>query len=122
MTGADRVVVAALILILAGCSSDDPVAEPPLPSSPPASTTTTPTPTPAPAPSPAPAPEPGTVPPPWLGTPPLPLRPDGYGQAQPTPPELDPRAFTLPDTLPPLPGHGFASRVEPVPADVLARS
>ena len=39
-----------------------------------------------------------------------------------TPPELDPRRFTLPDTLAPLPGDGFASVVETVPADVLARS
>ncbi len=62
------------------------------------------------------------MPPPWLGTRPLPLRPDGYGQAQPTPPELDPRRFTLPDRLEPLPGPGFASRVEAVPAGVLARS
>ena len=62
------------------------------------------------------------MPPPWLGTRPLPLRPDGYGQAQPTPPELDPRRFTLPDTLAPLPGDGFASVVEQVPAEVLARS
>ena len=69
-----------------------------------------------------PTPAPGTVPPPWLGTRPLPLRPDGYGQAQPTPPELDPRRFTLPDTLAPLPGDGFASVVEKVPAEVLARS
>jgi hypothetical protein len=67
-------------------------------------------------------PERGTVAPDWLGTRPLPLRPDGYGEAQPTPPELDPRRFTLPDTLPPLPGEGFASTVDDVPADVLARS
>ncbi|WP_084152202.1 M15 family metallopeptidase [Nocardioides halotolerans] len=116
-------------LALTGCSPDGPVAEPPLPSSPPTSPappapsrpTGTPTPTSEPS-SESPAPEPGTVPPPWLGTRPLPLRPDGFGQAQPTPPELDPRRFTLPDTVAPLPGDGFASRVEPVPADVLARS
>ncbi len=62
------------------------------------------------------------MPPPWLGTRPLPLRPDGYGEAQPTPPELDPRRFTLPDTIAPLPGDGFAAVVETVPAEVLARS
>ena len=62
------------------------------------------------------------MPPPWLGTRPLPLRPDGYGQSQPTPPELDPRRFTLPDTLAPLPGDGFASVIEKVPPEVLARS
>jgi D-alanyl-D-alanine carboxypeptidase len=62
------------------------------------------------------------VPPPWLGTRPLPLRPDGYGQVQPTPPELDPRRFTLPDTVAPLPGDGFSAVVERVPDQVLARS
>jgi hypothetical protein len=77
---------------------------------------------PAPAPTPPPTPEPGTVPPTWLGTRPLPLRPDGYGLVRPTPRELDPRRFTLPDAVPPLPGDGFASVVQDVPADVLARS
>jgi D-alanyl-D-alanine carboxypeptidase len=119
MTGASSV-AAVLLLMLAGCSSDDPVAEPPLPSSPPVSGM--PSPTPSPPPSGTATPEPGTVPPPWLGTRPLPLRPDGYGRARPTPPELDPRRFTLPDTLPPLPGAGFASAIEQVPAEVLARS
>jgi hypothetical protein len=66
---------------------------------------------------------PGTVPPPWLGTRPLPLTADGFGKAQPTPPELRERRFTLPDTVPSLPGTGFASRVTtPAPPDVLARS
>jgi hypothetical protein len=113
-----------LVLALAGCSSDDPpVAEPPLPPSPTFSETS-----PSPAPtsqsptSETPTPEPGTVPPPWLGTRPLPLRPDGFGQAQPTPPELDPRRFTLPDAIAPLPGDGFAAVRENVPAEVLARS
>jgi hypothetical protein len=62
------------------------------------------------------------VPPPWLGTRPLRLRPDGFGRARPTPPELDPRRFTLPDTVESLPGDGFASAIDQVPADVLARS
>ncbi len=114
-----------LALALAGCSSQGPVAEPPLPSSPPVSATPTPTPEPTPTPPPTsgpPTPAPGSVPPPWLGTRPLPLRPDGYGQAPPTPPALDPRRFTLPDPVASLPGDGFASEIEPVPADVLARS
>jgi hypothetical protein len=41
---------------------------------------------------------------------------------RPTPKELDPRRFTLPDTVPQLRGDGFRSVVEPVPAHVLARS
>jgi hypothetical protein len=64
----------------------------------------------------------GPVPPAWLGTRPLPLRPDGYGQVGPTPPELDPRRFTLPDSVAMLPGDGFAAAVGTVPAEVLARS
>ncbi len=128
MTG-PRAAALLLLVTLAGCSSESPVAEPPVPSSPPPAatapaTTATATPSAAPA-SPTsepPVPEPGSVPPPWLGTRPLPLRPDGYGRPRPTPPELDPRRFTLPDRLAPLPGDGFASRVEAVPADVLARS
>lgn len=121
MTGA-RAASALLLLALTGCSSDAPVAEPPLPPSPPVSTTPPITPSPTPTATAAPTPEPGTVPPAWLGTRPLPLRPDGYGQVRPTPPELDPRRFTLPDQLPALPGDGFASAVQPVPAEVLARS
>jgi hypothetical protein len=122
MTGSRWVLAAALALALTGCSSDDPpVAEPPLPPSPTFSTPLTPLTPPAPTSEP-PTPAPGTVPPAWLGTRPLPLRPDGYGQAQPTPRELDPRRFTLPDTLPPLPGNGFASVIDKVPAEVLARS
>jgi hypothetical protein len=108
-----RVLVA--LLLLSACSAPAPEAEP------------TPTPTPVgtpstPTPEPEPEPEPGTYPPAWLGTRPLPLRPDGFGEVRPTPPELRNRRFTLPDTLDPLPGDGFASRVEPVPPDVLARS
>ncbi len=127
MTGSSWAGAAALILALTACTADDPpVAEPPLPPSPTFSTTpTTPAPTsepPTPPPPPPSTPAPGTVPPPWLGTRPLPLRPDGYGQSQPTPPELDPRRFTLPDTLAPLPGDAFASVIEKVPPEVLARS
>lgn len=61
-------------------------------------------------------------PPSWLGTRPLPLRPDGYGEIQPTPAELRDRRFTLPDTLPAPASGGFEASVEPVPTEVLARS
>ncbi|MDQ3788413.1 MAG: M15 family metallopeptidase [Actinomycetota bacterium] len=77
--------------------------------SPPATTTTTTTTAP-------PSPE-------WrVGARPLPLRPDGYGQVLPTPPELVNRDLPTVDRLPP-PGDGrYHSSVAPVPADVLARS
>jgi hypothetical protein len=124
MTGSRQLAAALLLLALTGCDRGDRVAEPSLPSSPPA-TATVPTPSAAAA-SPATAsplpPERGTVPPDWLGNRPLPLRADGYGQLQPTPPELDPRRFTLPDTVAPLPGDGFAAVVGSVPAEVLSRS
>lgn len=69
-----------------------------------------------------PAPRPGQTPPPWLGTRVLPHEPGGFGEVQPTPPELRRRAFTLPDRLAMLPGRGFRSRVTRVPQEVLARS
>ncbi|WP_310961871.1 M15 family metallopeptidase [Nocardioides terrisoli] len=65
---------------------------------------------------------PGTVPPSWLGTRVLPHQPGGFGRIEPTPKVLRDRRFTLPDTVPMLPGHGFASRIERAPARVLARS
>ncbi|MFL6090952.1 MAG: M15 family metallopeptidase [Aeromicrobium sp.] len=104
-----RIVLA--LAVVSGCSS-------------PPSATVQPqaSPTPTPAPTPQPTAEPGTVPPAWLGTRPLPLAANGLGQIQPTPPELVNRRFTLRDTLDALPGDGYASRIDPVPPDVLARS
>ncbi len=58
----------------------------------------------------------------WLGTRPLPLRPDGHGVAQPTPPELEDRRLATVDQLGPPGGDEFEWSIEPVPADVLARS
>ena len=73
--------------------------------------------------TPEPTPAPGTVPPAWLGTRVLPRTPDGFGVIRPTPKELRDRRFTLPDTVRPLPGTGFASRIRtPAPAAVIARS
>jgi hypothetical protein len=44
------------------------------------------------------------------------------GEIRPTPIELRNRRFTLPDQLAALPGGGFASRIDPVPTAVIARS
>ena len=64
-------------------------------------------------------PAPGTVPPAWLGTRVLPEGATGLT----TPPALRQRRFTLPDSLPMLPGTGFRSKVvDPAPAEVIARS
>jgi hypothetical protein len=58
-----------------------------------------------------------------LGTRPLPVVANGFGEIRPTPTELNPREFTLPETVEPLPGTGFASKVvSPAPAEVIARS
>lgn len=58
----------------------------------------------------------------WLGTRLLPLRPDEFGEVQPTPSELVDRAFETPDLRPPPAGDEFESSIQPVPPDVLARS
>ena len=62
------------------------------------------------------------APPAWLGQRPLPVRPDGFGEIQPTPDELVNRAFQIESALPPPSGDAFESTDETVPADVAARS
>jgi len=109
--------IALLLVLVAGCGSATQVGEPPVahgsvgPRHAHASARH----------SHAPA-APGTRPPAWLGRRPLPEAADGYGVVRPTPRALRDRRWTLPDTLPELPGTGFASRVETAPARVIARS
>jgi hypothetical protein len=123
---------AVTLALAAGCSStsgpESPAAAadattarapapPPVPTSP-TTTTTTASPTTVPTtttPSPFARPD-------WLGTRPLPLRPDEHGEVQPTPPELVDRRLETPDVLPPPAGGDFAFSAGPVPPDVLARS
>ena len=57
-----------------------------------------------------------------VGAHPLPLRKDGFGEVQATPPELVNRALPTHDFLPPPAGNAYASTISAVPADVLARS
>lgn len=65
----------------------------------------------------------GSVPPAWLGTRPLPRTSTGFGQVRATPRALRERQWTLPDTVPMLPGRGFASEVvSPAPREVIQRS
>lgn len=52
----------------------------------------------------------------------LPRRPDGYGEIQPTPPELRDRRLPTVDFLPPPTGDDFTTSVAPVPPDVRDRS
>jgi len=58
----------------------------------------------------------------WLGTRLLPLRPDEFGEVQPTPPELVDRQLETLDLLPPSAGTEFEWTINPIPLDVLARS
>lgn len=59
----------------------------------------------------------------WLGTRPLPLTEDGFGQILPTPPELVDRRLPPPaEVLPPPPDDAFAATVAAVPPEVAARS
>jgi hypothetical protein len=113
----------AAVAVLAGCggATSAPAADPATPAaSPSPSATST---APEPAPETAPEPKPGTVPPPWLGTRELPTQANGFGEVRRTPPALRERRFTLPDTVAPLPGPGFASDVvSPAPRRVIERS
>ena len=52
----------------------------------------------------------------------MPLRPDEFGEVQPTPPELIDRALETPDIRPPPSGDEFEWTIQEVPPDVLARS
>lgn len=63
-----------------------------------------------------------TAAPPWLGTRPLPVGPDGVVAAQDTPPELRNRSIITVDDLPPPADGRFHATVTAVPASVLARS
>lgn len=132
---ARRLVVAALVtgaLAAGGCTSegspaDGPQASPTSgdrPSSAPPTATQSPESTsPRASASTSTAPAPGTTPPPWLGTRVLPTTSSGYGQQQRTPRALRNRRFTLPDSVPMLPGSGFESVVtDPAPDEVVARS
>jgi len=58
----------------------------------------------------------------WLGTRLLPIRPDGHGEVQPTPPELVDRRLETIDLLDPPDSDEFVATIEPIPDDVLARS
>jgi hypothetical protein len=57
-----------------------------------------------------------------VGAHPLPRRPDGFGEVEPTPPELVNRSLPTHDLLPPPAGDAYASTISAVPPDVLARS
>ena len=62
------------------------------------------------------------MPPEWLFTRPLPVTDTGFGEVRPTPRELRVRRFNLRDSIAPLPGTGFESRVRQAPDSVIARS
>jgi hypothetical protein len=72
-----------------------------------------------PAPTPPPTSRPSTA---WQpGARPLPLRPDGFGQVLPTPPELRRRRLPTVDLLLPPPDGRFRSTARPIDAAIRAR-
>ena len=58
----------------------------------------------------------------WLGTRLLPLRPDEFGEVQPTPPELVDRRLETIDVLPPPTSEQFEHTISAIPQDVLVRA
>ncbi|GAA5147893.1 hypothetical protein GCM10023340_21000 [Nocardioides marinquilinus] len=125
------VLLAALATTTAGCGSDAEAPPRPDSSSSAAGTTSS-----APATTPEPTEQPSTREPHTpteptepaerfstypLGTRPLPLRPDGYGEVRPTPPTLRERRYPTRDVLPPPPDGAWRSTVAPVTPDVAAR-
>lgn len=116
-------------LAVAGCGQVQPAATPatgraPYLHSPSPSPTREPSPSPSPTPAltPHPVTDKQTTPPRWLGMRVLPTTAAGFGRVARTPKQLRDREFTRPDTLPELPGTGFAARVERAPHRVIARS
>jgi hypothetical protein len=110
------IVVGAL---LAACAAQPPAP----PAAQPARTSTTP-PSARQSPSPPEVASRPTPPPPaaWrVGARPLPLRPDGFGQVQPTPPELRRRRLPTVDRLPPPRGGRFQSAVRPITPAIRGR-
>lgn len=60
--------------------------------------------------------------PPWLGKRVLPLRSDGFGEVQPTPPILRNRRFATVDVIPPPSSKRFRTSIRRVPRNVARRS
>ena len=125
-------VLGVAALLLAACTGparvapEEPTTPAPVTTTTPATTTTAPAPTTTtttvPPTTPTTLPPGVTEPPEWLGTRVLPLRPDGFGVAQPTPEELVDRRFVTVDLLPPPNGDDFQATIGPVPPEVAARS
>ncbi|SEF35462.1 D-alanyl-D-alanine carboxypeptidase [Amycolatopsis pretoriensis] len=110
---------AVLALTAAACSAEVPSTPQPAPLTTVATTPATPPARVTTAPAAAP-PAPAVT---WqVGAHPLPLRPDGFGEIEPTPPELVNRALPTKDILPPPSGDRYASTTSAVPPGVLARS
>jgi hypothetical protein len=109
--------LAALVCGVAACGGGDEAVAPTTTVTTPTTTSTTLPPTTAP-------PTPTTAPPAptWvLGATPLPTRPDGFGEIQPTPEALVDRQLTAPDVLPPPASGGFESTIDPIDDAVRAR-
>jgi hypothetical protein len=117
-----RTVLALVLVGLAACAPEPAAAPSPAqPSDPADAATALAPPAPSPPSPPAPPPEPSPAPPArpaWLGTRVLPLRPDGFGEVRPTPPELRDRRLPPSEALPPT----DVATIAEVPPEVAARS
>ena len=103
-------------MVLTACASPGPTTAAPTPSPPP---TAGPPVTPAASPSPRASATPRPL---WVvGARPLPLRPDGFGQALPTPAVLRNRRLPTADVLPPPADGGFHARISPISPSVRQR-
>ena len=114
------VLVAAGLLAVAGCTTATSTPRAAPSASPTARATPTPRRTPTETPSPARSAGPRLDT--WtVGARPLPLRPDGFGEVQPTPPQLRVRRMPTPDLLPPPRDDRFRGTVGPVTPRIRAR-
>ncbi|TCP49180.1 D-alanyl-D-alanine carboxypeptidase-like protein [Tamaricihabitans halophyticus] len=106
-------IAVCMVLTVAACANPGPPVSPSDPTrngDTPRSTSDTTVTTPEPSPS-------------WrVGASPLPRRPDGLGEIQPTPPELTERRLPTNDVLAPPEDGRYAARIQRVPDQVLARS
>ncbi|HVR77543.1 MAG TPA: M15 family metallopeptidase [Acidimicrobiia bacterium] len=123
-----RVILGVAMVLSVGCSPGDVVVLPTVvtttepPTTVPASSTTTLATTTTTAPATTTTTTNPYARPDWLGTRLLPLRPDEFGEVQPTPPELQDRQLETLDLLPPPTDDEFHWTIDEIPPDVLARS
>ena len=123
--GARIALLGALLLAACADAAETPAAGPTsrtAPSTPPAASSTPPPSRTPPPPTSPPTVTPTPTPTAWqVGATPLPLRPDGFGEVLPTPPELVDRRLPTRDLLPPPPDGRYRGTIASIDAAVRAR-